>query len=199
MIASIEKKFVLLSNPKTGTTALESCFGRFANIRVGNGPKYKHMNYFDMREVFGSYFDDFRIYAVVRDPIDTLVSWYKYRSRDDLGAPTNQRHRNYTGRVSFEDFIEAWARPKPPRYAKVPSSVSWCLSEEGALAPLVYYRYESIDALFDVLAEHVGKRPAFERRNVSPPREVAVDREAAARLPKMQKALEVYATIPFVR
>ena len=83
MLASVEKRFVLLSNPKTGTTALEAAFERFADIRIGGSPKWKHISYDRMTDMFGDYFQrqGCTIYAVARHPVDALASWYRYRSR----------------------------------------------------------------------------------------------------------------------
>ena len=88
MLASVEKGFVLLSNPKTGTTALEDAFEKFADIRTGGSPKWKHINYDRMTEIFGDYFQrqGCTIYGVARHPVDALASWYRYRSRKQLAT-----------------------------------------------------------------------------------------------------------------
>ena len=200
MIASVDNGFVLLSNPKTGTTALEAAFGRFAEIQVGGRPGWKHINYDGMVELFGRYFEkkNCKIYAVVRDPVDTLVSWYKYRSRDELRNPRSPYHKNYTGHLQFVDFFEAWASDDPPAFARVSNPVQWSLRKSGELAPVNFYRYESIDRLVEALSRHVGVRPEVQRLNASPRREVRVDRLAIESAPKMARFMDIYRRIPFV-
>jgi hypothetical protein len=200
MLASVEKRFVLLCNPKTGTTSLEAAFRPYAEIRVGGTPKLKHIGYDRLCDLFGSYFQDAdcKIYAVARDPIETLVSWYKYRARDALKDPRHPYHKNYTGNMSFSQFVEAWSSRKPPTFAKIPV-IEWCLTREEQIAPLVYYRYESIDALVAVLSDHVGARPRLKHLNASPPTTLTVDRQEIEAIPKMQQALDVYMRIPFVK
>ena len=114
MLASVEKGFVLLCNPKTGTTALEEAFEKFADIRTGGSPKWKHLNYDKMTAIFGDYFQrqGCKIYGVARHPADALVSWYRYRSRKQLRDP---RHREkYTGDIPFSQFMEEWAEQAHP-------------------------------------------------------------------------------------
>jgi hypothetical protein len=200
MLASVEKGFVLLSNPKTGTTALESAFERFADIRIGGSPKWKNITYDEMTEIFGDYFQrrGCTIYAVVRHPVDALVSWYRYRSRPQLARTRNKWHDKYTGDISFSQFVEEWAASSTVR-GRVPVSVKWCLTKEGEPAPISFYRYEDLPTLFEVLSRHVGREIAAERLNVSPERPLDIDREAVAALPKMRKFIEIYESIPFAR
>ena len=147
MLASVEKRFVLLSNPKTGTTALEAAFEQFADIRTGGSPKWKHINYDKMTEIFGDYFQrqGCTIYAVVRHPVDALASWYRYRSRPELGSE-HRWHDKYTGDIPFSQFVEEWAAGSTPR-AQVPVSVKWCLTRGGRPAPITFYRYEDLPRL----------------------------------------------------
>ncbi len=195
MLASVEKGFVLLSNPKSGTTALEAAFERFADIRTGGSPKWKHLNYDRMTEVFGDYFQrqGCTIYGAVRHPVDALASWYRYRSR-----PAARRSGEpYTGDIPFSRFAEEWDGRASPR-ARVPVSVKWCMTSAGAPAPMRFYRYEDLGLLLEALCAHVGETVSLERRNRSPERPLDMDREAVAALPRMRQFIEAYETIPFV-
>ena len=195
MLASVEKGFVLLCNPKTGTTALEEAFDRFADIRTGGAPKWKHLNYDRMTEIFGDYFQrqGCTIYGVARHPVDALVSWYRYRSRPEI----RNREEKYTGDLPFSQFLEEWAEKRTKR-ARVPVSVEWCLTGKRTPAPITFYRYEDLPALFEVLSGHVGRKVDLKRRNVSPERAIDVERSAIAALPRMQKYIALYESIPFV-
>jgi hypothetical protein len=200
MLASVEKGFVLLCNPKTGTTALEDAFERFADIRTGGSPKWKHLNYDRLTEIFGDYFErqGCRIYGVARHPADALASWYRYRSRKELAARKHLPDSKYTGGIPYSRFVEEWAARSTPR-ARVPVSVEWCLTRERKPAPITFYRYEDLPALLAVLSRHVGRPVKLENRNVSPDRPLDMDREAVAALPRMREQIEIYDSIPFVR
>ena len=54
--------------------------------------------------------------AVMRDPVDQLRSWYKYRSREGLIGSLRS-----TAQMSFDDFILATAQDAPPAFAQVGS------------------------------------------------------------------------------
>jgi hypothetical protein len=197
MLASVEKGFVLLSNPKTGTTALEATFGKFADIRTGGSPKWKHINYDRMTAIFGDYFQSqgCTIYGVVRHPIDALVSWYRYRSRPELKKSKHRWHDKYTGEIPFSQFVEEWAARSSVR-ARVPVSVQWCLTRGDRPAPMTFYRYEDLGLLHEALCGHVGRPLALKRKNVSPERPIDVDRAAVSALPRMREFIEIYDSIP---
>lgn len=196
MIASVEKGFVLLSNPKTGTTALETAFARFADLRSGGWARWKHLNYDRMTEIFGDFFQrqGCSIYGVARHPVDTLASWYRYRSRPIL---RQRGDRTYTGDISFSQFVAEWARDPATRRAAVPVSVSWCMTADGSPAPMTFYRYEDLELLRRRLCAHVGEEVEIERHNASPERPLDMDRKAVEALPKMQRFMAGYGTIPF--
>ncbi len=196
MLASVEKGFVLLSNPKSGTTALEAAFERFADIRTGGSPKWKHINYDQMTEVFGDYFQrqGCTIYGAVRHPVDTLASWYRYRSRPSL---SKRKRDNWTGDIPFSQFAAEWA-DKSSQRARVPVSVQWCMTSAGTPAPMRFYRYEDLGLMLEALCAHVGETVTLERRNRSPERPLDMDREAVAALPRMRQFIKAYETIPFV-
>lgn len=200
MLASVEKGFVLLCNPKTGTTALEDALEKFADIRTGGSPKWKHVNYDRMTDIFGDYFErqGCTIYGVARHPVDALASWYRYRSRNELAARKHRSDSKYTGDIPFSRFVEEWAARSTPR-ARVPVSVEWCLTRKRKPAPISFYRYEDLPALFEVLSRHVGQKVELEKRNVSPERPLDMDHADVAALPRMRKRIEIYDSIPFVR
>ncbi|HRO15129.1 MAG TPA: gamma-glutamyl kinase, partial [Paracoccus sp. (in: a-proteobacteria)] len=106
MLAFVRARLVLFSVPKTGTTALESALAGRAELILRSRPEIKHLNLRQyhahvapiLRMIPGQRFETV---AVIRDPVDWLGSWYRYRSRADLvGRP------NSTAHVSFDRFVE---------------------------------------------------------------------------------------------
>jgi hypothetical protein len=199
MLASIDRKFVLLSNPKTGTTALETAFRPYSQISIGGAPRWKHINYVKMRQMFGEFLEarGCIVYTVVRHPIEVLASWYRYRARDELSNPKHPNFKNYTGNISFTEFVLEWAADHPPPRATVGTSVEFCLMPDGEFAPITYYRYEDIGALHARLCDHIGAEPDLPRKNVSPRIQLEIDHAALSALPKMRRALDTYARVPF--
>ena len=149
MLASVEKRFVLLSNPKTGTTALEAAFERFADIRIGGSPKWKHINYDRMTEIFGDYFErqGCTIYAVARHPVDALASWYRYRSRPSSRCRSTSGTTSTPATSPSRSSSRNGPRSSTPR-ARLPVSVKWCLTRGDTPAPITFYRYEDVPRAF---------------------------------------------------
>lgn len=198
MLASFRNEFVLLSNPKSGTTAYEDAFGKFAEVHVGGTPKWKHLNYYRMRQHFGDIFEraNCTILTVVRDPIETVESWYKYRTRKGLSNPKHKWHHRYAGDISFEQFVEEW-NARSSKRAEAPSSVNFCFNENDELAPSTYIHYSNIDDLRKVLSQKVGKDVKVPPKNISPKRGVEYDRSELMKLPRFQEAYEKMEKIPF--
>ena len=52
--------------------------------------------------------ESYEVVCVVREPVDWLASWWRYRSREELADPSKRNHRNYAGHLSFEQFARAY-------------------------------------------------------------------------------------------
>ena len=194
MLASVEKRFVLLSNPKTGTTAR----GGLRAVRRHPDRRLAEVEAHQLRpddRIFGDYFQrqGCTIYAVVRHPVDALASWYRYRSRPDL-ASRAQWHDKYTGDISFAQFVEEWAAASTRgRGAGLDEMVPDGRAGPGAdrLLPL-----RGPAAAARALSRHVGRKVKAEKLNVSPERAVDVDRAAVAALAQDAKFIAIYDSIP---
>lgn len=201
MLASLSAKWVLLRNPKTGTTALSQAFERHAQIRIGGTAPLKHLTYAQFREMFGDYFErrGCEVFVVVRHPVAVLQSWYRFRARPALADPAHKRHANYTGAISFAQFVREWAGPAPrPSRAEVSAGIDFCFDAAGALpAGLCYYRYEDLDRLADRLARKTGVTVDLAVVNASPERPAPADIDALAAIPRLAEALALHARIPF--
>ncbi|MEL6204204.1 MAG: hypothetical protein AAFR47_02675 [Pseudomonadota bacterium] len=199
MLATFDHRFVLLSNPKTGTTALEAALQRHCEVHVGKTPQWKHLTYFGVKDRFGDLFDragcDY--VTVIRDPIDTLHSWYRYRQRDALKNPRGRKHSLYTGAISFEQFVDEWAAGSTPR-ARAGTSAKFCISPDGKVAPAMHWRYDRLDRLVAWLEGRIGAEISLPRKNVSPSTRAPFDRDAMMALPAIQAVYDAYARIPAI-
>src|SRR6478735_6787005 len=113
MIFLHKARLVILSQPKTGTTALEAVLSPRASISVSKPPELKHMSYRGFMTFVAPLIEattgldrsDYEVVSVMREPVDWLGSWYRYRTRDELKKPDNPRSVNFTGHLSFDDFV----------------------------------------------------------------------------------------------
>jgi hypothetical protein len=86
MLISLEKRFVLISNSKAGSTSLEEVLSDYAELGLRSTKKGKHIAWTEARRKFHFLFEhpdyppeSFFRFGVIRDPVDRFVSWYNYR------------------------------------------------------------------------------------------------------------------------
>jgi len=167
MMAFWEERLVYLAVPKTGSTAIESAFEPHADIIFRNPPRLKHAKAGTMRN-FRKLFSpldptEFEIVAVMREPLDWLGSWYRYRSRDALDG-----HANSTKDVDFDDFLMASCENKPPAFAHVGSQHRFlCANGDTPLADVIF-PYDRIDIAIAYLNFRLGTSHRIPLVNTSP-------------------------------
>jgi hypothetical protein len=183
MLIFIEPRLVLLSVPKTGTTALETALAPRAEIAFRARPEIKHLNLRQYRNRILPLLAPlgprpFRTVAVIREPLDWLASWYRFRARDErIGHP------NSTARVSFQRFVEDYLTPGPrPPYARLGRQSEFLTDPQGRVAVDHVFRYEAMEALLEFLSRRLGTEIRPGRENVSPPAETGLDPATQARL-----------------
>lgn len=169
MLISTRHQLVFIAMPKTGTRSLEAALTPHSSILIPRDPKVIHTTLGQFNQYLRPWLEEkgyleLTTFGVVREPIDWLQSWWRYRARDNL-----QGHHNYTGHVSFEGFAEAYLSPKPPAFARFqhPTGV---LTDDGRPVDMLF-KYENYDALVDWLSDRIGKALKIDHRNASPSRE----------------------------
>ena len=86
----------------------------YASAAILDPPGIKHVSVSRYQAQLAPFFETrgkqpHKIMAIMREPIDWLGSWYRYRRRDQIkGKP------NSTADVSFAEFVEAWLLDTPP-------------------------------------------------------------------------------------
>ena len=109
MLISAQHRFVFIASAKSASTSIEKVLRPFSDIAITD--RLKHMPAESVIRNFRFYFNSFgRLghrqffkFGVVRDPVEWVISWYNYRSRDKLrGNP------RYTGDISFDQFWGRW-------------------------------------------------------------------------------------------
>ncbi|MCV2875388.1 gamma-glutamyl kinase [Rhodobacteraceae bacterium XHP0102] len=168
MLLFFNQKLVFLSVPKTGTTALEAAAAPYASAVILNPPGMKHVSVTRYKAQLAPFFEargkqPHETMAIMREPIDWLGSWYRYRRRDQIrGKP------NSTAHVSFSEFVEAWLAPDPPAFAQVGSQARF-LGHEGAMIGVDHlFRYDQMERAVAFLSARLEVDLVLEARNVSP-------------------------------
>ncbi len=188
MLVFWKERLILLAVPKTGTTALEGALAPRAQFVLRDPPQIKHAPLYRARrfvvpliEAAGG--SGFETVAAVREPVDWLGSWWRYRQRDDLAGQVNS-----TRGVGFDDFVDQFARGKPAPYAAVGSQARFVGDGEGNVAVDHLFRYESFDALVGFLEDRLSLRLDLPRLNVSPQMPLTLSPEIEDRLRRKRGA-----------
>ena len=192
MLISLKHKLAFLAVPKTGTTAIEAAFRKHSQITFRGSTNIKHTN----AEGFDTFlrpflamagFPDIQSFAVMRDPIDHLQSWYFYRRRLDEGSkPRNIP--NSTKDITLEQFIEDFLSEPRPKHAIIGSQArflcggSWQAGD--TVKPLVdiIFPYERLNDAISFVVDRVGEPITVERKNASKREAVAIAPALLARL-----------------
>ena len=166
--------------PKTGTTSVELALRARADIVFAKGRKHMPAQRFHAKvapflETAFSLRPD-RV-AVMRDPVDQLGSWYRYRTTAHLRGSQNS-----TAGISFDEFVAGYLSDEQPEYARVGSQVRFMSDNKGNLGMTHLFRYDDIDALVRFLSLRLGKDIQLGQANVSPKAELTL-------APELQSAL----------
>lgn len=168
MLVFFEANLALFATPKTGSTAYHMALRKHAEIAMVNRAAVKHLSVGDYRRhmapflqtVFGLTPEGL---AVMREPLDLMRSWYRYRQRPKLdGLP------NSTKGISFDDFLEALMSDSPPVFARVGWQAPFLTV--GTPAPAVdhLFAYDNIEGFHRFLERRLGFEFATRPFNTSP-------------------------------
>lgn len=163
MLIFDDVKLIYLANPKTGTTAFELAFRRHANEDLSNALP-KHVSYGRVRRKFPELAETHEAITCVRDPLETLYSWYRYRQR-----ATMLNFERSTANVSFTEFIEEWCKDEPQEFAQVNAGSTFVMNKKGKVPrKLRLFRYDASPSIIDYVSAKRGEKIAVKKKNVSP-------------------------------
>lgn len=181
MLVFFKERLVFLSIPKTGTTAFQSALRTRADIVVSDPPELKHAPIYRydrfFRPIFSKMFGvEMEIMAVVREPIDWLGSWYRYRRRPFMEGKPNSTHD-----ISFDDFVTAYMQGKRPPFANVGSQLRFLTPRPGGCSATHLFKYENQSGIIAFLETRLSTAITLPRENVSPAIDLVLDPGIAER------------------
>ncbi len=161
---------VFLAVPKTGTQAYAAALADQADIVIRHPPGLKHTSARKYRRKLLPYLDPGRsaklsLLAVIREPVDWLGSWYRYRSRPHLSG-----HPNSTEGISFDQFVEAYLAPDQPAFASLGSQARFVSNGAGKVIVNHLFSYDNQAGLNDFLTARLKVDISLDKVNVSPRR-----------------------------
>lgn len=180
-----QQRLAYLEIPKTGSSAVVAALRDLAAMEVSRPPHQRHMNASKFNGKFRPFIKatwgrEVESFAVMREPVDRLVSWYRYlKGRQGKGGPPP------TDDMSFADFAEA-VLTGDDRY-KSTGQQDFFLMGGGDVPQVNYiFQYDRPDVLGDFLDLHFGEGIRFDRVNVSKSAPVEVPDEIRARVSEVR-------------
>jgi hypothetical protein len=176
MLISLTHRFVFVANVKTASTSIEAALRPYAEIAISETRFGKHIGLAEIEKRFDFIFrkqplDSFFVFAVLRDPVDMLVSVYASHHKPEfIGQP------HYTGGLSFDEFLEIFRRKQS--WQLVPQAQR-LKDRTGRLRMDYLIDFDSLEAQFQEVLSLIGLPPTtlpaynespdvFSPENVSP-------------------------------
>ncbi len=183
MLVFWKQRLVILATPKTGSTAIQTALEPLSVLTIARPPELKHTPAYRYQRFVRPYLRaaagaEFTAVALMREPIDWLGSWYRYRSRDEVaGTPVS------TVGMDFVTFARGYLTDPRPAFADVGGQAKFLSGMNDApLGVEQLFRYENIQAFVDFLEDRLECAIELPQLNVSPPGETALSAEQAAEL-----------------
>lgn len=187
MLVFRKENLVFLAVPKTGTTALEGALAPRASIVVREPADLKHAPCYRFQRFIQPFLrvadvGELEMMAIIREPVDWLGSWYRYRQRDDLdGTPRS------TKGISFDDFVLEYCRGKPAPFAAVGSQAKFVSDKDGELGVRYLFRYDAQKRINHFLTERLGPFPTPKRLNTSPAMDLSLSSDVLDKLKRKRE------------
>lgn len=180
MLVFWEQRLAFLATPKTGSTAIAAALESLAAVSIQRPPLLKHTTVHRYRRFIGPFLeaaskDTFTVVALMREPVDWLGSWYRFRQRDETDEGKS------TKGISFDAFVRAWCQDPRPDFADVGSQGKFLRPRQGVGVDRLF-RYEEIGTFVHFLEDRLGCEIILPRLNVSPPGATELSAETAALL-----------------
>ena len=110
MLISVSKRFIFVANTKTASTSIENALLPHGDLIASGTPERRHMPLQTVLKSYPYLFDHpnharqkFFKFGVMRDPIDWIYSWFRYRKGNAVQSPLPQD-------MTFEAFwrLQDW-------------------------------------------------------------------------------------------
>lgn len=180
MLVFWRQRLVFLATPKTGSTAVEAALAEVAAVTVLRPPHLKHTNMARYHRVVRPFITDdsardFDVCALMREPVDWLGSWYRYRQRPEEVPEKSTRE------LSFDEFVTAYCAKDQPEFARIGNQARF-LAPKPELRASHIFRYDRMGDFTDFLSHRLGMAVTLPRVNVSPAADTRLSAETLARL-----------------
>lgn len=171
MIINLDHKLSFLCTPKCASTSIEKFMGNGERIELTGSPQMKHCDATFYKNkikpflTFAFLDSEFVSFALIREPISWLSSWWRYRQR-----PNAPKHFN-TNNISFNDYVLNFMKPldqRPPGTGtRLKYPRSWIIDDDGYVVVDKVFSVDKIEVLEEYLTLRTGSRVLLDNLNKS--------------------------------
>lgn len=169
MLVFWKQRLVILATPKTGSTAIQAALEPLSVMTLARPPELKHTPAYRYQRFVRPYLRaaagaEFTAVALMREPLDWLGSWYRFRRREEITDPARS-----TRHLDFATFVRGYISDPRPAFADVGRQAKFLSGMKDA--PLGVDRlfcYEAMDDFVSFLEEKLDFPLELPRVNVSP-------------------------------
>jgi len=168
MMVFLKARLVFFATPKTASTSIEIALDAHSDIRISKMPNAKHTPF----RKYKRFLEPFLMtlvpeapdtMALIREPVDWLGSWYRYRGRADIAGSQNS-----TAGLSFDAFVAAYLQDAPPAFARLGSQSRFLSAKDGTLGISHLFRYDDLKSAVRFLEQRLHQPVALGHANTSP-------------------------------
>ncbi len=182
MMVFYRARLVLLSVPKTGTTALQSALRPHADLVISDPPELKHSPLYRYNRWVRPMYEkvcgaELEVVAIMREPISWLGSWYRFRQRPHLdGRPTSTKD------MSFDEFVTDYCRGNRPPHANVGSQAKFLEAQPNGCRVTHLFAYENLAPFHTFMQDRTGLSYNTQQENVSPDGDLSLSKATEEKL-----------------
>ncbi len=206
MKISTKYGFAFLCNPKCASSSIEHALDNYSNVRMSRYPidsELKHINARDYCEFVLPLLKKIKpqisidAFCIIREPLDWFRSWYKFRTRDALKNPAHKLHKNYTGKISFNEFVEAHIskgdRLSFATFKEGAEQFNFMKLTENTVGVNYIFPMDNMAKVSQFLSFKIGEKVNIPKRYVSPKEETFLDPKLEDKLCEyLRKDITIY-------
>lgn len=179
MLINTKHKFVLFATHKNASSSLEVTLKPHCEIQLVGQANVRHINFREYEKfilpLLAKKFKEqkFNTICIVREPLDWVHSWYKYRKRYFLQQSKDLTFSSYsTVGLTFNEFVEGYLSDPQPEFARISNQSDFLKNSKGIIELDSYFKYEDLNLIVDYFSYRIGKKLKIPNLNVSPNYEI---------------------------
>jgi hypothetical protein len=154
MVIGLSRKYIFIANLKSASTAIEVALRPLAEIIFMEPMDLKHLSFAEIQDKFSWIFNivprqDFLIFAVMRDPVDFMISLYNSHTKEYFRDFPNL----YTGEMDFDEFLSTWC---PIFWDQTAPQYNRLLDRNGDIAANFIISYDRLSEGLQYVASIIG-------------------------------------------